>query len=67
MHKTSQLVRISLLVNALSKRVLLFFSGKLFHKSNRNIFPAFAYPEINTRGVGIIISGNANTENVFIA
>ena len=67
MHKTSRLVRISILVNALSQGVLLFFSGKLFYKSNRNIFPVFAYPDINTRGVGIIISGNANTENVFIA
>ena len=37
-HKTSRLVRISLLINALSKRVLLFFSGKLSYKSNRKLF-----------------------------
>ena len=38
MYKTSQLVRISLLINALNKRVLLFFLEKLFHKSNRKLF-----------------------------
>ena len=38
MYKTSRLVRISLLINALNKRVLLFFSGKLFYKSNRKLF-----------------------------
>ena len=37
-YKTSWLVRISLLINALNKRVLLFFSGKLFYKSNRKLF-----------------------------
>ena len=38
MYKTSRLVRISLLINALNKRVLLFFLGKLFYKSNRKLF-----------------------------
>ena len=37
-YKTSRLVRISLLISALNKRVLLFFSGKLFYKSNRKLF-----------------------------
>ena len=37
-YKTSRLVRISLLINALNKRVLLFFSAKLFYKSNRKRF-----------------------------
>ena len=36
-----------------------FFSGKLFHKSNRKLFfPVFAYPDINTRGVGGILDSN---------
>ena len=65
MHKTSRLVRISLLINALSKRVLLFVSGQLSYKSNRKLFSCAAYPDINTRGVGIIITGYANTENVL--
>ena len=38
-YKTLQLVRISLLINAPNKRVLLFFLGKLFYKSNRKLFP----------------------------
>ena len=33
-----RLVRICLLISALNKRVLLFFSGKLFYKSNRKLF-----------------------------
>ena len=37
-NKTSRLVRICLLINALNKRVFLFFSGKLFYKSNRKLF-----------------------------
>ena len=37
-YKTSQLVRICLLISALNKRVLLFFAGKLFYKSNRKRF-----------------------------
>ena len=37
-YKTSQLVRICLLISALNKRVLLFFSGKLFYNSNRKLF-----------------------------
>ena len=39
MYKTSRLVRICLLITALNKRVFLFFSGKLFYKSNRKLFP----------------------------
>ena len=38
MYKTPRLVRISLLINALNKRVLPFFSGTLFYKSNRKRF-----------------------------
>ena len=38
MYKTSRLVRICLLISTLNKRVLLFFSGKLFYKSNRKLF-----------------------------
>ena len=37
-YKTLWLVRISLLISPLNKRVLLFFFGKLFYKSNRKIF-----------------------------
>ena len=37
-YKTSRLVRISLLIRALNKRALLFFSWKLFHKSKRKLF-----------------------------
>ena len=33
-----RLVRISLLINALNERVLLFFLGKVFYKSNRKRF-----------------------------
>ena len=50
-----------------------------FIKAIENFFPVFAYPDINTRGVGrirdsyanprrtplVFISGYANTENVF--
>ena len=37
-YKTSRLVTISLLISALNNRVLLFFLGKLFHKSTRKYF-----------------------------
>ena len=37
-YKTSRLVTISLLISALNNRVLLFFLGKLFHKSTRKCF-----------------------------
>ena len=37
-YKTWRLVRICLLIIALNKRVLLFFSGKLLYKSNRKLF-----------------------------
>ena len=46
-----------LLINALSKRVLLFFSGQLSYKSNRKLFSCAIYPDMNTRGVGINIAG----------
>ena len=38
-YKTLRLVRISLLISVPNKRVLLFFSWKLCHKSNRKLFP----------------------------
>ena len=54
------------------KEFCVFFTGKLFYKSNRKRFPVFAYPDINTRGIGrilptplVFISAYANTENVF--
>ena len=60
-YKTLQLVRISLLINALNNRVLLFSSGKLSYKRNRNLFPVrFAYPDLNTRGVWRILDSYAN-------
>ena len=37
-YKTSQLVRICLLIIAPNKRVLQLLSGKLFYKSNRKPF-----------------------------
>ena len=37
-YKTTRLVRICLLISALDKRVLLFFSVELFYKSNRKLF-----------------------------
>ena len=81
MYRTSPLVRISLLINALNKKVLLFSEESYFIKAIENFFPVFAYPDINTRGVGrnldsyanprrtplVFISGYANTENVFYA
>ena len=51
MYKTSRLVRISLLINALNKRVLLFSRESYFIKAIENFFPVFAYPDVNTRGV----------------
>ena len=52
-YKTSRLVRIFLLISALNKRVLPFFSGKLFHKSRqKTFFPVFAYPDISIEGLG---------------
>ena len=38
-YKTLRLVRISLLISAPNKRVLLFFFWKLCYKSNRKLFP----------------------------
>ena len=73
-YKTSRLVRISLLINALNKRVLLFSEESYFIKAIENFFPVFAYPDINTRGVEKILYsyanpqlrlGFANKENVF--
>ena len=59
-YKTSRLVRISLLINALNKRVLLFSEESYFIKAIENFFPVFAYPDINTRGVGRILDSYAN-------
>ena len=59
-YKTSWLVRISLLINALNKRVLLFSEESYFIKAMENFFPVFAYPDINTRGVGRILDSYAN-------
>ena len=80
-YKTSQLVRICLLISALNKRALLFFSGKLFYKSNRRLFSCVCkswYKHSrgweNSRQLWLsrilptplgFISGYANTENVF--
>ena len=60
MYKTSRLVRISLLINALNKRVLLFSEESYFIKAMENFFPVFAYPDINNRGVGRILDSYAN-------
>ena len=52
---------ISLLISALNKRVLLFFSREsYFIKAIENFFLVFAYPDINTRGVGRILDSYAN-------
>ena len=59
-YKTLRLVRISLLINALNKRVLLFSGKSYFIKAIENFFPVFAYPDINTRGVGRILDSYAN-------
>ena len=59
-YKTSQLVRISLLINALNKRVLLFSWKSYFIKAIENFFSVFAYPDINTRGVWRILDSYAN-------
>ena len=76
--KTLWLVRISLLISAI-QRVLRFFSGKLFYKSNRKLFPCVCIAWYkhsrcweNLRQLCkpetnplMFISGYANTENVF--
>ena len=59
-YKTSRLVRISLLINALNKRILLFSRESYFIKAIENFFPVFAYPDINTRGVGRILDSYSN-------
>ena len=59
-YKTLRLVRISLLINALNKRVLLFSGESYFIKAIENFFPVFAYPDINTRGVGRSLDSYAN-------
>ena len=59
-YKTSRLVRIFLLINALNKGVLFFSRESYFIKAIENIFPVFAYPDINTRGVGRILDSYAN-------
>ena len=69
-YKTLRLVRISLLINALNKGVLLFSGESYFIKAIENLFPAFAYPDINTRGVGRIrdsyASNSPNPSRVYI-
>ena len=74
-YKTSRLVRISLLINVLNKRVLLFSEESYFIKAIQDIFPVFAYPDINSLRFALLsrslptplvfILGYANTENVF--
>ena len=54
-YKTSRLVTISLLISALNNRVLLFFLGKLFHKSTRKCFSC-----VCTRRAGRILDHYAN-------
>ena len=61
-YKTSRLVIICLLISALNKRVLRFFSGKLFYKSNRILFPVFAYPY----PICITVSNSPNPSRVYI-
>ena len=46
-YKTPRLVRICLLISSLNKRVLPFFSGKLFYKSNRKLFSCVCIPWYN--------------------
>ena len=50
----------SLLINALKKRVLLFSGEGYFIKAIENFFPVFAYPDINTGGVGRIRDSYTN-------
>ena len=52
---------ISLLIGAITKSCALF-SGKLIYKSNRKLFPVFAWPDINTRGVGRIHDSYASPQ-----
>ena len=59
MSETSQLVRISVLISAIT-RVLRFFSEKLIYKAIDNFSPVFAWPYINTNGVGRILDSYAN-------
>ena len=47
-------VRISLSITVLNKRESYFI------KAIENFFPVFAYPDINTRGVGKILDNYAN-------
>ena len=59
-YKTLRLVRISLLISTLNKRVLLFPLESYFIKAIENFFPVFVYPDRNTRGVGKILDSYAN-------
>ena len=59
-YKTSRLARISLLMGALNKKVFLFSRESYFIKAIENFFPVFAYPDINTRGVGRILDSYGN-------
>ena len=47
-----RLVRISLLISAITKSFAFFSRESYFIKAIENVFPVFAYPNINTRGVG---------------
>ena len=62
------MVRISLLINALNKRVLLFSEESYFIKAivKKTFFPVIAYPDINNRVVGRILDSYANPSRVYI-
>ena len=71
MDKTLRLVRISLLISAI-QRVLRFFSGKLFYKSNRKLFSCvcknsrqLCKPSTSSR-VCITVSHSPNPSSVYI-
>ena len=67
------LVRISLLIYVLNKRVFLFFSGKLFYKSNRKLFSCVCISWYkhsrgweNSRQLCKTVSNSPNPSHVFI-
>ena len=59
-YKTSRLVRICLLISTLNRELSFFSRETYFTKAIKNFFPVFAYPDINTRGVGRILDSYAN-------
>ena len=63
-YATLRLVRISLLIIVLNKGVLLFSGESYFIKAIENVFPAFAYPGINTRGVWRILDSYAKLSRI---